>query len=175
MTSIFLLHCKYVANNLYVNYNLRAFLERIIKIMRKILLPILSLVSVILVAIAFGIAAQTAATRVDGSNFGNYYQLVFERGSNVFATLSFVFLIIATVALVVCLIPFKFRKFVLPGASVLFILTGVFMILAPKHASDVSPLTVTGSMTATAVLLIVTGAVLCLMTVLSFLGKKESK
>ncbi|MDY6275958.1 MAG: hypothetical protein SPL75_00505, partial [Bacilli bacterium] len=82
--------------------------------MRKILLPILSLVSVILVAIAFGIAAQTAATRVDGSNFGNYYQLVFERGSNVFALLSFILLVVGSVVLVFCLIPTKFRKFVLP-------------------------------------------------------------
>ncbi len=143
--------------------------------MRKILLPILSLVSVILVAIAFGIAAQTAATRVDGSNFGNYYQLVFERGSNVFALLSFILLVVGSVVLVFCLIPTKFRKFVLPVGSVLLIVSGVFMILAPKHAQDVAPLTVTGSMTATAVLVIVAGAVLCLMTVLSFLGKKESK
>ena len=143
--------------------------------MRKILLPILSLVCVILVAVAFGVAAQTAATRVDGSNFGNYYQLVFQRGSNVFALVSFILFVVAAALLVVVLVPSKIRKFLLPADAALFVAAGVFMILAPKHASDVGPLTVTGSMTAVAVLVIVTGAVLCLMSVLSFLGKKESK
>ena len=141
--------------------------------MRKILLPILSLVCVVLVSIAFGIAAQTAGTRVDGSNFGNYYQLVFERGSNAFALVSFILFVVASAALLVCLVPTKFRKFVLPADAALFIAAGVFMILAPKHAEEA--ITATGSMTSTAVLVIVTGGVLCLMTILSFLGKKEAK
>ena len=143
--------------------------------MRKILLPILSLISVILVAIAFGVAAETAATRIDGSNFGNYYQLVFERGSNVFALLSFIFLVAGAALLVVDLVPSKIRKFILPCNAALLIAAGVFMILAPKSAQDVGTLTVTGSMTAVAVLVIVAGALVCLMSVLSFLGKKESK
>ena len=98
--------------------------------MRKILVPVLSLVAVVLVAIAFGISAQTVATRVDDSNFGNYYQLVFERGSNAFAVVSFVCLIVAAVLLLVCLIPTKFRKFVLPADAALFVVSGTVYRLA---------------------------------------------
>lgn len=143
--------------------------------MRKILLPILSLVCVVLIAVAFGIAAQTAATRVDGSNFGNYYQLVFERGSNVFALVSFICFVLATVCFVVCLVPSKIRKFALPVDAVLFIVAGVFMILTPSHAKDVAALTVTGTMIATYVLVIITGAIVCGLSLLAFTGSKESK
>ena len=141
--------------------------------MRKILLPILSLVAVILVSIAFGISAQTVATRVDGSNYGNYYQLVFERGSNVFALVSFICFVAAAAVLVVCLVPTKFRKFVLPIDAAAFIAAGVSVLLAPSKALE--KITPNGTLTATAVLLIVAGAVVCCMAALSFLGKKESK
>ena len=141
--------------------------------MRKILVPVLSLVCVVLVAIAFGISAQTVATRVDGSNFGNYYQLVFERGSNAFAVVSFVFFVVAAVLLLVCLIPTKFRKFVLPADAASFIVAGIFVLLAPGKAAE--KITANGTLTATAVLLIVAGAVMCGLTALAFLGKKEAK
>ena len=141
--------------------------------MRKILVPVLSLVCVILVSIAFGISAQTVATRVDGSNFGNYYQLVFERGSNVFALVSFICLVVGAVLLVVCLVPTKFRKFVLPAGSAVLVASGVFALLAPSKAAE--KITANGTLTATAVLLIVAGALMCCLTLLAFLGKKESK
>ena len=141
--------------------------------MRKILVPVLSLVSVVLVAIAFGISAQTVATRVDGSNFGNYYQLVFQRGSNVFALVSFICFVAAAALLVVCLLPTKFRKFVLPVDAAAFVAAGVFTLLAPSKAAE--KITANGTLTATAVLLIVAGAVMCCLTLLAFLGKKEAK
>lgn len=141
--------------------------------MRKILVPILSLVCVVLVSIAFGISAQTVATRIDDSNFGNYYQLVFERGSNVFALVSFICFVAAAALLVVCLIPTKFRKFVLPVDGAAFIAAGVFVLLAPSKA--VEKITPNGTLTATAVLLIVAGALVCCMAALAFLGKKEAK
>lgn len=141
--------------------------------MRKILIPVISLVCVILVAIAFGISAQTVATRVNGSNFGNYYQLVFERGSNVFALVSFICLVVGAALLVVCLIPTKFRKFVLPADAIALLASGIFVLLAPSKAAE--KITATGTLTATAVLLIVAGALVCGLTVLAFLGKKESK
>ena len=141
--------------------------------MRKILVPVISLVCVILVAIAFGISAQTVATRVDGSNFGNYYQLVFERGSNVFALVSFILLVVGSALLVVSLIPLKFRKFILPVCAAVFVACGVFVLLAPGSAPE--KVTATGTLTATGVLLIVTGALECCLTLLAFLGKKESK
>lgn len=141
--------------------------------MRKILVPVLSLVAVVLVAIAFGISAQTVATRVDDSNFGNYYQLVFERGSNAFAVVSFVCLVVAAVLLLVCLIPTKFRKFVLPADAALFVVSGVFVLLSPSKA--VEKITANGTLTATGVLLIVAGVVMCCLTLLAWLGKKEAK
>lgn len=144
--------------------------------MRKILIPVISLVCVILVAIAFGISAQTAVTGVyNNQNYGNYYQLVFERGSNVFALVSFICLVVGAALLVVCLIPTKFRKFALPVDGAALVAAGVFALLAPKHLDTVHTVQATGSLIATGVLLIVAGALVCGLTVLAFLGKKESK
>ena len=141
--------------------------------MRKILVPVLSLVCVVLVAVAFGISAQTVATRVDSTNFGNYYQLVFERGFNAYAIVSFVCFVAAAALLVVCLIPTKIRKFVLPVDALAFIAAGVFTLLAPKAALE--KITPNGTLTATAVLLIVAGVLVCGLTCLAFNKKKEAK
>ena len=143
--------------------------------MRKILLPILSLVNVVLIAVAFGVAAETCVENVNGSGFANYYQIVFNRGSNVFALLSFILLVVGSALLIVNLVPSKIRKFLLPAQAACFVATGVFMLLAPGKIDYAHKLSTTGSMTAVAVLVIVAGALSCLMSVLSFMGKKESK
>lgn len=140
--------------------------------MRKILLPVISLVNIILVSIAWGLGAQTAATRVDSSNFGNYYQLVFERGSNAFAVVSFICFIVASVLILFCLIPSKVRKFVLPACAAALIATGVFMLLTPGGVKDVGALTTTGSMVATAVLVLVAGGLACCQSALALTEKK---
>ena len=143
--------------------------------MRKVLLALFSLVNVVLVSVAFGITAQTAVTNNQDAGFANYYQLVFERGSNPFALVSFILLVAGAAVLLVCLIPTKFRKFVLPVDAALFIAAGVFMLLAPHHVDTNQTLTVTGSMTAASILVLVAGGISCFECVLEFLKKKEAK
>lgn len=141
--------------------------------MRKFLLPLLSLVNIVLLAVVFGVAAQNVGTRVDGSNFGNYYQLVFERGQNLFALISFICLVVGGFFTLVNLLPLKARKFTSVFHALVVIASGVFMLLGANKALE--KITVSGSLVAIAVLMFVAGFVSILMALLEFSKKSEAK
>lgn len=140
--------------------------------MRKFVLPLLSLVNLVLLAVVFGVSAQCIGTRVDGSNFGNYYQLVFERGSNILALVSFILLVLGGLFTLVNLIPFKARKFTSIAHAAMTIGSGVLMLLAVTKTAE--KVTVSGSLVAVSVLLFVAGFMSILMGLLEF-TKKEAK
>jgi len=140
--------------------------------MRKFLLPLLSLVNIVLLAVVFGVAAQCVGTRVDGSNFGNYYQLVFQRGQNVFALLSFIFLCAGAVLVLFNLIPSKARKVSLPLNAAFLIASGVLMLLS--IGKTLEKVSISGSLIAISVLMMVAGLVTLMMSVIEF-TKKASK
>jgi len=140
--------------------------------MRKVLLPIMSLVCLILSCIVFGIAAQTAVRTVLGEYpLGNFYQLVWERGSNVLAQLAFWFFLASVVLMIFNAIPTKIRKWTLLANATLFIAAGVLMLVCPKKLVSALEVEATGNLIAIGVLTICAGAVTGVMTALEVTKK----
>ncbi len=104
--------------------------------MRKFLSPVINLVSLILVGIAYGLAGITAAKVVDKVSMGNYYQVVWHNP----VTLNVVgfFLIIAgTVTLIATFIP-KCRKCTGILTVLLLVAGGVLALLSPEQVQNLS-------------------------------------
>ncbi len=99
--------------------------------MRKFLSPVINLVSLILVGIAYGLAGITAAKVVDKTSMGNYYQLVWQNpvALNI---VGFFLIIVGTVALIVTFVP-KCRKASGPLTVALLIAGGVLALLSPEN------------------------------------------
>lgn len=98
--------------------------------MKKILSPVINIVSLILVGIAYGLAGITAAFEVDyKSPVGNYYQLVWQN-IRVLNIVGFFLLIAATLFVLLAFLP-KGRKVTSLLAGATSIAAGVFALLAP--------------------------------------------
>ena len=144
--------------------------------MRKILVPILGLLSLVLLGIAFGLASLSIATHtISNTVVGvSYYQAVWQ-GEYMTAlnVIGFFLLCFAPAFVLVGLLPFKFRKFVLCGAALAAIVAGVFILLTPAQyfGADVNKYTINGGLIATGVLVIIAGVLECLAALLDF--KKE--
>lgn len=144
--------------------------------MRKFLLPVINLVNIILVSIAFGLGANTAVTGTDNYTArGNYYQLIWERSFNPVAIFGFFLFIFAVALVLVNFLPLKVRKFVTLLTGAAFIATGVIFLRTPYLSISMTNGEVTGSLIAMAVLVFVAGALSLLMSVIEFLPAKESK
>lgn len=144
--------------------------------MRKILIPVLGLVSLILIGIAFGLASLSIATRVaNDSVVGvSYYQAVWQSDSrNALNIVGFFLFCFAPAFVLVGLLPLKFRKYVLCGAAVISIAAGIFVLLLPTFyfGNVMSKYSTNGGLIATGVLLIVAGAFEAVGALLDF--KKE--
>ena len=144
--------------------------------MRKILVPILGLLSLVLLGIAFGLASLSIATHtLSNTVVGvSYYQAVWQ-GDNKSALciVGFFLLCFGALATLVGLLPLKVRKFIVCGAALLSIVAGIFILLTPNfYFGDLaSKYTVNGGLIATGVLVIVAGALEALAALLDF--KKE--
>ena len=149
--------------------------------MRKFLLPIINLVNVILVSIAWGLSANTSVIDAGHSDeaCGNFYQVVWQGSrANVLGIIAFFLFCFASLAMLVAFLPVKVRKFVSCCAGVMFIATGVLFLLAPippHYARGIAEAELTGSLIAMAVLVFCAGAFSLVMSVIEFLSKKESK
>ena len=144
--------------------------------MRRILVPILGLVSLVLLGIAFGLASLSIATRVASDTVVgvSYYQAVWQGDNlNALNIVGFFLLCFAPLFVLCGLLPLKVRKFILIGAALVSIAAGVFILILPNFyfGSEVSKYSVNGGLIATGVLAIVAGALECLGALLDF--KKE--
>ena len=141
--------------------------------MRKIISPIVNLVSLILVGIAYGLAGLTAANDVAGNGVGSYYQLVWGN-INTFNLVGFFLMIAATVFVFLTFIP-KGRKFIAILTGGLLIAAGVMALYAPAQvAQNHLPLTNQPGLIGMAVLLFVAGGFSLIISALEFaLSKKD--
>ena len=147
--------------------------------MRKFLLPIINLVNLILVSIAWGLSGKSAI--IDAGNgdlaCGNMYQIIWEGSkANAIAIVAFFLFILGCALTLAAFIPAKWRKFVACGAGASYIAAGVLFLLSPKtyNYAMVKP-ELTGAFIAICVLILIAGAFSLCMSALEFLSKKESK
>jgi len=149
--------------------------------MRKFLLPIINLVNLILVSITWGLSNNTAVTDAGAKNAakGTFYDVIWTgEKPNALAIVGFFLFIFACVAVLAAFIPTKARKFVTCAGSAMLIASGVIFLLSPREkfydCSILEP-ELTGSLIAMAVLVFIAGAFMACMSLIEFLGKKESK
>ena len=143
--------------------------------MRKFLSPVINLVSLILVGIAYGLAGITASKVVDKTSMGNYYQLVWNHGVSL-AIVGFFLLVVGTVAVLATFIP-KCRKFSGPLSVALLVAAGVFALLTPGfvQATGTNPLPIYNQpgLIGMAVLLFVAALFVAVETCIEFLPEEK--
>ncbi len=145
--------------------------------MKRILSPIINLVSLILVGVAFGLAGLTAASQPNKaeSSAGSYYQLVWNRVGdplhhNVLALVGFFLLCVGALVLLVVFLP-KVRKFLAPVGGLMLVGAGVITLLTPKAINPA--LTNKPGLIAMAVLIFVAAGFELVIAALEFLDKSE--
>ena len=148
--------------------------------MKKFILPVINLISLILSGIVFGLGANTAVEFKYGNvAAGNWYQLVWQiapqSNPNAFGIVGFFVFIAAVFFTLVTMIPFKARKFCVALVGLLFVAAGVFFFLTPNGAfgSRVNLYQNTDSFIAMAVLVFVAGGLELLGAAVEFLPEKK--
>ena len=150
--------------------------------MRKFLLPVINLINLILVSIAWGLSAakENDSALIDVGNkdtgLGNVYQIVWGSAKpNVLGIIAFFAFILGCVLMLVAFLPIKARKFIACLEGLSFVGAGVLFILSPKtYAIDHTPnIEFTNRFIAFIVLILIAGAFSLLMSVIDFTGKKE--
>ena len=148
--------------------------------MRKFLLPIINLVNLILVSIAWGLSNQSAITDKAGVGRATMYDIVWMGSKpNVLAIVAFFLFCVACLFTLIAFLPVKIRKFVACLGGLMYVGSGVLYLIAhesPKYfdRSIVEP-ELTGAYIAFCVLILVAGGLSLLMSVIDFMGKKEAK
>ncbi len=147
--------------------------------MRKFLSPIINLLSLILVGIAYGLAGITAAHNVNDTSIGNYYQIVWQN-PNSFSVAGFFIIIIATVFVIALFIPKLYKitgavTFTGTIAAGLLITGGVFALLTPAKLQEGHALPVTNQpgLIGLAVLLFVAAFLTLIIVCLEFLPEEK--
>ena len=148
--------------------------------MRKFLSPILNVINLILVAIAWGLSGQSALNDIGveaNAPAGNLYQLVFfGTKTNILAIIGFCLFCVACFGMLVAFLPLKVRKFVACLNGLMFAGAGVLFLLAPKFYDYGSgKFEMTGAFIAICVLILVAALFSLCMAALEFTAKKESK
>ena len=151
--------------------------------MRKFLLPVINLINLILVSIAWGLSAakENDSAIIDAANkdvgCGNLYQVVWGGShANILGIIAFFAFILGCVLMLAAFLPIKARKFIACLEGLSFVGAGVLFILSPKtyDYAIVKP-ELTDRFIAIIVLILIAGAFSLLMSVIDFTGKKESK
>ena len=152
--------------------------------MRKFLLPIINLVNLILVSIAWGLTGKSALVSESSKisyGYGNFYEVIWDgqvanQNVNAMGIVAFFVFILGCALLLGAFLPVKARKFISCGEACAFIASGVLFLIMPFHTAraTVEP-KLTGAMIAIAVLVLIAGAFSACMAAIEFLGKKESK
>lgn len=147
--------------------------------MRKFLLPIINLVNLILVSIAWGLSGKTAvidAGRND-AKCGNIYQVIWMGSKpNIIAIVAFFLFCVACLITLIAFLPVKVRKFCTCLGGLMYVGAGVLFLLSPKtYDYSIIEVELTGALIAICVLILIAGAFSLCMSAIEFLGKKESK
>ena len=146
--------------------------------MRKFLLPIINLVNLILVSVAWGLSNQTAVIDVGQTvsdiPCGTLYDITWMGASaNWIAIIAFFLFIFGCAAILVAFLPMKARKFVSCAAGVMLVAAGVLFFLSLKTYDRyiVTP-EFTGAFIALNVLILCAGAFSLCMSAIEFFQKK---
>lgn len=146
--------------------------------MKKFIVPIINLVSLILASVVFGLGATTAVKFGDDEKlFGNWYELVWTRFSplSVIAVVGFFLFCVACFLTLLSMIPFKFRFAGLCLAGLMFIGAGVMFLLTPNavYTTHTASISKTDSFIAMIVLVFVAGGLELVATAVSLLPEKK--
>ena len=152
--------------------------------MRKFLLPIINLINLILISITWGLSGKSAILETvnhQSTGRGNIYQVVWMgTHANVLGIIGFFLFCVACLAMLVAFLPIKSRKFVSCAGGLMFVGAGVLMLIAPfppHYDCAINAPKLSGSLIAMAVLTLIAGAFMLLMSVIDFAseGKKNEK
>ena len=139
--------------------------------MRKFLSPIINIVSLILVGIAFGLGALLAGKVNDVANMGSYYELVWIN-KPLIGIIGFFLICVGAIAILAVFCP-KGRKCTATTAGLLLIAGGVLALLTPNAVQADSPLAAVNQpgLIGMAVLLFIAGGFSLIITVIEFIFK----
>jgi len=148
--------------------------------MRKFLSPILNLINLILVSIAWGLSGKTAvvdAATKPNKACGNLYQVVWMgTNPNILAIIAFFLFCVACFGMLVAFLPLKVRKFVACLNGLMFAGAGVlFLLCAKSYDYAIQEIKLTGAFIAICVLILIAAFFSLCMSALEFTAKKESK
>ena len=148
--------------------------------MRKFLSPILNVINLILVSIAWGLSGQSAVKDAVVKSHpvsGNMYQVVWMGSkANIIGIIGFLLFCVACFGLLVAFLPLKVRKFVACLNGLMFAGAGVLLLLAPKfYCAGSGEFELTGAFIAICVLILVAALFSLCMAAVDFTAKKESK
>ena len=147
--------------------------------MKKFILPVINLISLVLSAVVFGLGANSAVYRGQTSNGqGNWYQLVWSIKSPVavIAVVGFFLFVIAVFFTLVTMIPFKYRKFCVALVGAMFIGAGVMFLLTPGAVftgANAASYIKSDSLIAMSVLVFVAGGLELIGSCIEFLPEKK--
>ena len=147
--------------------------------MKKFILPVINLISIVLSAVIFGLGANSAVYRGQTSNGqGNWYQLVWTIPSplSALAVIGFFVFVFAVFFTLVTMIPFKARKYCLGVVGLMFVATGVLFLLTPGSVytgANAASYIKSASLIAMSVLAFVAGALELIGCAVEFLPEKN--
>lgn len=143
--------------------------------MKKFILPVIGLIALILVGVAFGLGSNSAGNIYAIKPAGNWYQLVWTtKGVSTIGVVGFFLLCVGAFFGLVALIPFKFSKFLMALVGLMFVGAGVIMLLTPGAVySHGEPFDMAASYTAVCVLTLVAGGLDLLGACVGFLPEKK--
>ena len=147
--------------------------------MKKFIVPVINLISMVLAGVIFGLGANTAVEHVGvstNSPAGNWYQLVWQFSDkiNYWGLVGFFLLCVASFLLLVTLLPFKARKFVVLVVGLMLIAAGVMFLFTPRGVYYTNPSYVkTDSLIAMSILAFVAGGLEVLGSVVELLPEKK--
>ena len=142
--------------------------------MKKFILPVIVLIVLILVGVAFGLGSNSAVTLHEFKPGGNWYQLVWTtKGVTALACVGFFLLCFGAFFSIPAAVPFISKYFLLL-AGALFVGAGVLMLMTPGAVySHGEPLELTASYIAACVLVLVAGGLELVGACVGFLPEKK--
>ncbi len=146
--------------------------------MKKFIVPIINLVSIILASVVFGLGSTSAVKFTPRDEVaGNWYQLVWNyvEPLKVIAVVGFFLFVVAVFLCLVTMIPFKFRLVGLCLAGLMFVGAGVMFLLTPGavFGSKAALYGKTDSFIAMIVLVFVSGGLELLATAVDLIPSKK--
>lgn len=147
--------------------------------MKKFILPVINLVSIVLSAVIFGLGANSAVYRGETSNGqGNWYQLVWTitKQPTIVGLLGFFLFVFAVFFALVTMVPFKGRKFCVCAVGAMFIAAGVMFLMTPGAVYtgvNAASYIKSDSLIAMAVLAFVAGGLELIGSAVEFLPEKQ--